>query len=53
LDAREHAMGTNETWVVVSLRDPMFDPIRASARFRRVIDKLGLAPSEVDAIVGR
>jgi hypothetical protein len=38
---------------VVSLRDPMFDPIRASARFRRVIDKLGLAPSEVDAIVGR
>jgi TolB-like protein/tRNA A-37 threonylcarbamoyl transferase component Bud32/Tfp pilus assembly protein PilF len=46
LAALEHATEANELWAsVLSFRDPIFDPIRGSVRFRRVLQRLGLSAS--------
>ena len=44
LSALERASDAKELWLITSdLGDPGYDPIRASARFRRVLERVGLA----------
>jgi tetratricopeptide (TPR) repeat protein len=44
LAALEHASDAKELWLITSdLGDPGYDPIRASARFRKLLERVGLA----------
>ncbi len=44
LSAFERATDAKELWLITSdLGDPAYDPIRGSARFRKLLDRVGLA----------
>jgi hypothetical protein len=46
VEALERATEANELWPsVLSFRDPIFDPIRGTPRFRLVLQRLGLSAS--------
>lgn len=45
LSALERASDAKELWLITSdLGDPAYDPIRGSARFRKLLERIGLAP---------
>ena len=44
LSAFERATDEKELWLITSdLGDPGYDPIRGSARFRRLLERVGVA----------
>lgn len=43
LSALERAAAAHELWIITSdLGDPAYDPIRGSARFRKLLESVGI-----------